>query len=135
MSDSNAVTLVRNAIHNPDEPRHFMRVVPAPSRQVAVAAGRQVAASDRAVVVKEVGRDIYDPVVYFPRDDVDMTLLERIDKSTYCPLKGDTEYFDVVLGDDRLDEAAWSYVAMRLGDELKDLVAFDARQVTVGPAD
>ena len=112
-----------------------MRVVPAPSRQVAVAAGRQVAASDRAVVVKEVGRDIYDPVVYFPRDDVDMTLLERIDKSTYCPLKGDTEYFDVVLGDDRLDEAAWSYVAMRLGDELKDLVAFDARQVTVGPAD
>ena len=132
MSEPNSVTLVRDAIHNPDEPRHFMRVVPAPARQVAVAAGRRIASSERAVVVKEVGRDIYDPVVYFPRDDVDMASLVGIDKSTYCPLKGDTEYFDIVLDDDRLSEAAWSYVTMRLGDELKDLIAFDPRQVHVG---
>lgn len=133
MSDPSTVTLVQNAIHNPDEPRHFMRVVPAGRRTTASVDGHVVADSEAAVVVKEVGRDIYDPVVYFPRADVEMTALSSIDKTTYCPLKGDTEYFDVVVGDDRHSEAAWSYVTMRLGDELEDLIAFDTRQVLVGP--
>lgn len=131
MADTSDITLVENAIHNPDEPRHFMQVSPVRHRTVATACGERIADSERAVVVKEVGRRIYDPVVYFPRDDVDMEALERIDRTTYCPLKGDTEYFDVVVGDARLDAAAWSYVRMRLGDELKDLIAFDARQVGV----
>lgn len=73
------VTLVRDAIHNPDDPRHFMRVVPAGRRHVAAVGDREIAASDRALVVKEVGRDIYDPVVYFPRPDVDMSVLSVTD--------------------------------------------------------
>ena len=127
------VTLVKNAIHNPNEPRHFMRIVPAGGRRIASVGGHVVAESEAAVVVKEVGRDIYDPVVYFPRSDVDMATLTTIDKSTHCPLKGDTEYFDLVVGDNRIAEAAWSYVKMVAGDELKELIAFDSSKVTVGP--
>ncbi len=134
MSDPSTVTLVQNAIHNPDEPRHFMRVVPVGRRTAASVDDHVVADSDAAVVVKEVGRDIYDPVVYFPRADVDMAALASIDKTTYCPLKGDTEYFDIVVAGGRHSEAAWSYVTMRLGDELKDLIAFDTRQVRVTDA-
>lgn len=131
MVEPSDITLVEGAIHNPDEPRHFMQIVPASGRRVASAGDRRIADSDRAVVVKEVGRGVYDPVVYFPRDDVDMDALHGIDRTTHCPLKGDTEYFDVVVGDERLEAAAWSYVRMRLGDELKDLVAFDVRQIDV----
>lgn len=135
MSEPSTVTLVQHAIHNPDEPRHFMRVVPAGRRITATIGDRVVADSEAAVIVKEVGRDIYDPVVYFPRTDVEMAALAPTDTTTYCPLKGDTEYFDIAIGGDRHAEAAWSYVSMRLGDELKDLVAFDTRQVRVADAD
>ena len=131
MTDPTTVTLVKNAVHNPNEPRHFMRIVPAPGRRVATAAGHVLADSDQAVVVKEVGLDIYDPVVYFPRADVDMDSLAAIDKTTHCPLKGDTEYFDLLVGGDRVPEAAWSYVKMVAGEELFELVAFDPSKVAI----
>ena len=133
MAGPGDVTLVQQAIHNPNEPRHFMRVVAAEGRHRATIDGTVVADSANAVVVKEVGRDIYDPVVYFPRADVDMTALTRTDTTTHCPLKGDTEYYDVAAGDHGLTDAAWSYVEMVLGDELKDLVAFDAGRIEVHP--
>ena len=134
MSEPTDFTLVRNAIHSPSDPRHFMRVVPAGGRRTATLDGHTVADSEAAVIVKEVGLDLYDWVVYFPRADVDMDTLRRIDKSTHCPLKGDTEYFDIEIGSARHAEVAWSYVEMVAGDELKDLVAFDARQVEVSAA-
>jgi uncharacterized protein (DUF427 family) len=131
MATPEDVTFVKNAIHSPHDPRHFMRVVPAHRSWAASVNGRVVARSDAAVVVKEVGHDIYDPVVYFPRADVEMDALVRVDKSTHCPLKGDTEYFDIDTGAGVAHESAWSYVEMVLGDELKDLVAFDMSQVEV----
>ncbi|MEM7285069.1 MAG: DUF427 domain-containing protein [Actinomycetota bacterium] len=135
MAGPGDITLVENAHHNPHEPRHFMRIVAAGARQQATVAGATVADSDAALVVKEVGRDIYDAVVYFPRADVNMDALERIDKTTHCPLKGDTEYFDLIVGDERVPAAAWSYVGeMVAGEEIRDLIAFDARAVRSGPA-
>jgi uncharacterized protein (DUF427 family) len=125
------VTLVKNAIHNPNEPRHFMRVVPAPGRQIATIGGTIVADSAHASVVKEVGSDIYDPIVYFPRDDVHSDAFTVIDKSTYCPLKGDTEYFDVVVDGERHAEAAWSYVTLVTDNPLQGMIAFDPSQATV----
>lgn len=121
-------TLVRDAIYNPGERRHFMRVVPAAANyRVETKTGQVLAQSSDAVVCKEVGRDIYDPVVYFSRDDVAMDQLTRTDKTTHCPLKGDTEYFDLAEGSEAI---AWSYVST-IPDAaiLKDLVAFDASQV------
>ncbi len=132
MTTPEDITLVRNAIHNPDEPRHFMRVVPTDGEVTAVVDGVTIARSNNAVTVKEVGRDIYDHVTYFPRADVDMDALQAIDKTTHCPLKGDTEYFDVVIGDQRITEAAWSYVeTIEVAGELRGLVAFDSTKVTI----
>ncbi|MEM8902967.1 MAG: DUF427 domain-containing protein [Actinomycetota bacterium] len=130
MSDD--VTLVRGAIHNPAEPRHFMRIVPVDRTVTATVDGVEVARSDRAMKVKEVGRDVYDPVVYVPRDDVDLARLERTDRTTHCPLKGDTEYFDLLLDDGRIEHGAWSYVTtFDFAAELAGLVAFDTADVDV----
>lgn len=124
--------MVEDAIHNPNEPRHFMRVVPVDHLVTATIGEHEVARSRRAVKVKEVGFDIYDPVIYFPREDVTMELLTGTDKTTHCPLKGDTQYLDARIDDQVTADAAWSYVStLDIAAELRQLVAFDAAQVHV----
>jgi len=51
----------------------------------------------------------HPPVYYFPKSDVRFDLLEHTDRSTHCPLKGDAEYWSIVVGDRRIDNAVWSY--------------------------
>ncbi len=132
MTTAEDVTLVQNAIHNPGEPRHFMRIVPAGERRSASVGETAIAQSADAVVVKEIGLDLYDHVIYFPRADVNMDALVHLDKSTHCPLKGDAEYFDLVVDGERIAEGAWSYVnTIDVAAELRHLVAFDTTKVTV----
>jgi uncharacterized protein (DUF427 family) len=78
------VTLVRNAIHNPADPRHFMRVIPLEHVAVARVGEAELARSRATSQVREVGYDIYDPVIYFPRSDVDMTRLRQNERTTPC---------------------------------------------------
>lgn len=130
------VTLVRNAIHNPAEPRHFMRVVPCARLAVATLEGHELARSRRALVVKEVGHDIYDPVIYFPRADVAMTSLRQGVRTTHCPLKGNTAYFDAAIDGATIAEVAWSYVdVIEVAAVLRDLIAFDRRRVGIATYD
>lgn len=49
------------------------------------------------------------PVVYFPREDIAMAMLDRTDKVTHCPHKGDASHFTVVNRSSTLENAAWSY--------------------------
>lgn len=126
------ITLVKDAIHNPDEPRHFMRIARPQYPIVATAHGLELARSTRALKLKEVGRDVYDAIVYFPRSDVVMERLERTDKTTHCPLKGDTEYFDVLTDGGTIANAAWSYDrTLPFAREIAHYIAFDPHQVNV----
>lgn len=59
----------------------------------------------------------YPPVIYFPRSDIAMAFLDRTDKSTHCPHKGDASYFSVVTKSTTLENTAWSY------EDPKDSVA------------
>ena len=38
----------------------------------------------------------YAPVIYFPRGDVAMAFLERTDKVTTCPKKGEAAHYSIV---------------------------------------
>ena len=51
----------------------------------------------------------YSPVQYIPREDVDLTQLERTDHATYCPYKGDCNYYSVPAGGRKSVNAVWSY--------------------------
>ena len=127
------ITLVKDAIHRPDEPRHFMQFKFPAKSFVATIAGVVVAETDQPLVLSEVGYGIYDPVIYFPMKDVAANQLRNNDKSTFCPLKGDTEYFD--LKDAKSDvekEIAWRYSRpISFAQQLKDYVAFDPNKVAV----
>lgn len=49
------------------------------------------------------------PVIYFPREDIAMAMLDRSDKSTHCPHKGDACYFSIVNKSSTTENAVWSY--------------------------
>ncbi|WP_299499300.1 DUF427 domain-containing protein [uncultured Roseobacter sp.] len=67
----------------------------------------------------------YPSVIYFPRDDIAMAFLDRTEKSTHCPHKGDASYFSVVTKSTTLSDVVWSYEAPKDGvARIKDHLAF-----------
>ena len=51
----------------------------------------------------------YAPVIYIPRADMNMALLERSDTTSVCPHKGDASYFSIRSAREVIKDAAWSY--------------------------
>jgi uncharacterized protein (DUF427 family) len=49
------------------------------------------------------------PAYYVAGDFVDMDVLERSDRRTFCEWKGVAEYADIVVGDVRVPDAGWTY--------------------------
>lgn len=124
--------MVKNAIHNPDEPRHFMRIKRPEAHFSAYYKGLELANSTAVLKVMEVGKDLYPAVYYFPKADVDLTLLKEIDKSTHCPLKGDTIYYKLQTEELEEEDFAWNYAqAFERAEELKNHIAFDPGKVTI----
>lgn len=72
-------------------------------------------------------------VIYFPRDDIAMALLDESDHSTHCPHKGDASYYSIVTKSQTLHNAVWSYEAPKEDvARIKDHLAFYVNdQVTV----
>lgn len=129
-----APTLVEGAIWRPDEPRHFMVIEPVEGTVTARVGDTVVASSAHAVRVKEVGLHIYEPVIYFPPQDVRGELLVPVARTTRCPLKGTASYYDIEV-QDHVSAGAWSY-QQTLGfdrrlTQLESCVAFDRSHVDI----
>ncbi|MEM0976419.1 MAG: DUF427 domain-containing protein [Pseudomonadota bacterium] len=123
------ITLATETLHRTDEPRHYMRVKNVPRMARVEKNGAVLAQSKNAVRLTEVGRDIYDPIIYFPREDV-LVPLTQTDRSTHCPLKGDATYFSVPGADGK--NLVWAYDApIPPADGLQGFVAFFPDRVTV----
>jgi uncharacterized protein (DUF427 family) len=69
-------------------------------------AGRVVADTRNALTLREAA---YPPVQYIPAEDVDFSQLERTEHVTYCPYKGDCNYYSVPAGGKKSVNAVWSY--------------------------
>lgn len=65
-----------------------------------------IADSRRTLLVKETK---HEPVVYFPREDVRMDLLEPTTHETFCPFKGHASYWTIRADTGVEENAAWSY--------------------------
>ena len=103
-------------------PDHPITIQPSPARIVVTVAGRVIADTHHALTLRE---GEYPPVQYIPREDVDMSLLERTAHSTYCPYKGDCAYYSIPAGGDKSRNAVWSYEAPYAAvGQIKDHVAF-----------
>ena len=69
----------------------------------------------------------YPPVIYFPRGDIAMAMLEPSDKVTTCPHKGQARYYSIATKSTLLKDVVWSYEDPRDGvARIRDHLAFDA---------
>jgi uncharacterized protein (DUF427 family) len=87
-------------------PDHPISIEPNPLRIVVRADGRVIADTRAALTLREAR---HAAVHYIPRADVDMTLLARSAHVTYCPYKGDCNYFSIPSVGGRGVDAVWTY--------------------------
>lgn len=83
-----------------------IRIRPAEGTWTVRAGGAIIGESTRALELTE---GAYPPVIYFPREDIAMALLDRSTRSSTCPYKGAAEYFTVAAKSGPIHDAAWSY--------------------------
>jgi uncharacterized protein (DUF427 family) len=87
-------------------PDHPITITPNPAHVRVSVAGKTIADTRRALTLQEAN---YPPVLYIPREDADMALLERTQHHTYCPYKGDCSYYSIPSGGQRSSNAVWTY--------------------------
>jgi uncharacterized protein (DUF427 family) len=87
-------------------PDHPISIERNPGRVVVSVAGRVIADNRNSLTLWE---SDCSPVQYIPREDVDLTQLERTDHATYCPFKGDCNYYSVSVGGKKSANAVWTY--------------------------
>jgi uncharacterized protein (DUF427 family) len=89
-------------------PDHPITITPFPRHVTVRFGGEVIVETDRALELTEA---TLAPVLYVPREDARMALLERTDHGTHCPYKGDASYFTIAVGEKRAENAVWSYEA------------------------
>jgi uncharacterized protein (DUF427 family) len=77
-----------------------------PKRVRVLFNGRIVADTTRALTLKETG---VPPVQYIPREDADMSLLERTAHKSHCGYKGDAAYYTIRADGRTAENAVWTY--------------------------
>ncbi|MCT8176397.1 DUF427 domain-containing protein [Variovorax sp. CY25R-8] len=87
-------------------PDHPITVALNPARVVVTLGGHTIADTRAALTLREAS---YPAVQYIPRADVDMSLLGRSTHTTYCPYKGECNYFSIPAGGERSVNAVWTY--------------------------
>lgn len=76
-----------------------------------------IASSDETLVVE--GNH------YFPRDDVDPSVLEKSETTSTCPWKGTARYYNLEFDGERNEDAAWYYPDPKpQAAKIKDRIAF-----------
>ena len=85
---------------------HPITIEPNPNRVRVLFDGRVVADTTRALTLREA---TLPAVQYIPREDADMSLLERTDHKTHCPYKNDAAYYTIRTGGRVAENAVWTY--------------------------
>lgn len=83
-----------------------IKIRQAPGTYVVRADGAVIGESSRALEMTE---GSHAPVIYVPREDVAMALLDASDRQSTCPWKGEASYYSIVTGSRVLKDAVWSY--------------------------
>lgn len=83
-------------------------ITEATGKWVVRGGGAILGETERALRLDEAG---HDPVIYFPRDDVGMALLERSETRTHSPSKGDATHYSLQSKSMLIPDVAWSYEA------------------------
>ena len=104
-------------------------ITPAAGTYVVRAGGAILGETRRALELRE---GTYPPRIYVPREDMAMALLEKTDRMTTCPWKGEASYYSIQSPEGRLDNVVWSYQTPKDGvTKIAGHLAFYEDKVTV----
>src|SRR5690606_30162780 len=107
---------------NQPNTNHPITIRKHPARVIVRVGGQTIADTQNALALREAS---YPVVLYVPREDVNMALLERSSHATHCPYKGDASYYSIPVGGRRAANAVWTYEApLPLVAEIKNHMAF-----------
>jgi uncharacterized protein (DUF427 family) len=110
-------------------PDHPIAIAAHPKRLQVVYHGHVIVDSERALALKEAG---YQSVVYFPREDAEMALFTRTERTTHCPYKGEANYYSLMMDGRLAENAVWTYEnpypAM---EQIRGRLAFYPNQVEI----
>ena len=110
-------------------PDHPITITPNPKRVRVSAGGVTIADTSHALTLKEAS---YPAVQYIPREDADMAVLSRSERTTHCPYKGDANYFNVTANGKAVDNAVWTYeTPFPAMEQITGYLAFYPDKVTI----
>jgi len=87
-------------------PDHTITITANPRRVRVSVGGVVVADTTHALTLKEAS---YPAVQYLPREDANMALLARTERTTHCPYKGDASYFSINANGKSIENSIWTY--------------------------
>ena len=101
-----------------------IKIRKAPGQWTVRSGGAVLGESSNAL---ELSEGDYPAVIYFPRADIATAFLDRTDKVTHCPHKGDATHYSIVTKSQVLENAVWSYESpLEAVAPIKDHLAFYA---------
>ncbi len=110
-------------------PNHAITIEKFEGQVVVSFAKGVIATTSNALLLREA---TLPPVIYVPRVDIRMELLEQTKHATYCPYKGDASYFSVATDVENGINIAWSYeTPYPAVSAIKDHLAFYADRVDI----
>ena len=110
-------------------PDHPITITPNPKRIRVSAGGVVIADTTHALTLKEAS---YPAVQYVPRNDANLALLARTERTTHCPYKGDANYFSINANGKTIENSIWTYEApFPAMAEISGHLAFYPDKVTI----
>lgn len=89
------------------------------------------AAWNNTVIAESANTVVVEGNHYFPAESANSDLLRPSDTHSHCPWKGDASYYDVIVGNEVNQDAAWFYPDPKpAAKEISGHIAF-SRGVTV----
>ena len=114
-----------------EEKRHYSVIDPYKRKLTLKYKGEVIAETINALILKEVGKGVYNPVFYLPKEDIKIKLEAESERSSNCPIKGDASYWNVA-GDYTDNYFAWSYEnALPRSKKINGHVAFNLEYITL----
>ncbi len=109
-------------------PEHEIRIEQSNLQWEVRYRGQNLASGSEVLMLHESG---FEPVAYFPRDQVNQELLRRSDSRTTCPFKGEAHYL-AVANEDSTQDIAWFYPKVyKQVAGVRNRIAFYTNLVTI----
>ena len=113
------------------EKRHYAIIDAYPRKLSIKYKNETIVESKNALILKEVGKSVYNPVFYFPKEDIKVALVSEPKRKSYCPIKGDASYWNFK-ENPTSDYLAWSYEkSLPRTKKIEGYIAFNLDQITI----